>query len=47
MKESDMETVAAFIDKVLMNADDESVIKAVKGDVQTFMKQFPLYPELG
>jgi glycine hydroxymethyltransferase len=46
MKESDMETVAAFIDKVLMNADDESVIKAVKGDVQAFMKQFPLYPEL-
>lgn len=47
MKESDMETVVAFIDKVLMNADDERVIKAVKEDVQIFMKQFPLYPELG
>jgi glycine hydroxymethyltransferase len=46
MKESDMETVVGLIDKVLMNADDESVIKSVKGDVQTFMKQFPLYPEL-
>lgn len=47
MKEADMETVAAMIDKVLMNADDETVIKSVKGDVQAFMKQFPLYPELG
>lgn len=47
MKESDMETVVGLIDKVLMNADDENVIKSVKGDVQTFMKQFPLYPELG
>lgn len=47
MKESDMDTVVSMIDKVLMHADDESVIKSVKGDVQTFMKQFPLYPELG
>ncbi len=47
MKESDMETVVSLIDKVLTNADDENVIKSVKGDVQTFMKQFPLYPELG
>lgn len=46
MKESDMETVVGLIDKVLMNADDENVIKSVKGDVQTFMKQFTLYPEL-
>lgn len=46
MKEADMETVVALIDKVLMNADDENIIKSVKGDVQAFMKQFPLYPEL-
>ncbi|MBL7722874.1 MAG: serine hydroxymethyltransferase [Chitinophagaceae bacterium] len=47
MKESHMETVVSFIDKVLMNADDESVITGVKGEVKTFMQQFPLYPELG
>jgi glycine hydroxymethyltransferase len=46
MKETDMETVVALIDKVLMNADDETVIAEVKATVKTFMQQFPLYPEL-
>ena len=46
MKEADMETVVALIDKVLMNADDEAVIADVKTTVKTFMQQFPLYPEL-
>ncbi len=47
MKEEHMETVVEMIDKVLMNADDEKVIASVRGDVKEFMKQFPLYPELG
>lgn len=47
MKEGDMETVVAFVDKVLMNIDDEATIKSVKEEVKSFMKQFPLYPELG
>lgn len=47
MKEADMETVVQFIDKVLMNADDASVISAVRSEVKSFMEQFPLYPELG
>jgi glycine hydroxymethyltransferase len=47
LKEADMETVVQLIDKVLMQADDESVIQTVKSDVHAFMKQFPLYPELG
>ena len=46
MKEADMQTVVDFIDKVLMNIDDEAVIAAVKEEVKSFMKQFPLYPEL-
>ena len=46
MNEAHMETVVALIDKVLMNADDETVIAAVKAEVKTFMQQFPLYPEL-
>jgi glycine hydroxymethyltransferase len=47
MKEEHMETMVAFIDRVLMNADDETVITSVKEEVKTFMEQFPLYPELG
>lgn len=47
MKEEHMETIVSMIDKVLMNADDEALIAAVKGEVKTFMQQFPLYPELG
>ena len=47
MKVSHMETLVAMIDKVLMKADDETVINSVKMEVKEFMKQFPLYPELG
>jgi glycine hydroxymethyltransferase len=47
MKEADMQTVVDFVDKVLMNIDDASVVNAVANDVHDFMKQFPLYPELG
>ncbi len=47
MKESHMETAVAMIDKVLMHADDENLIASVKKEVGEFMKQFPLYPELG
>jgi glycine hydroxymethyltransferase len=47
MKEEHMETIVSMIDKVLMNADDENIIAAVKEEVKTFMQQFPLYPELG
>jgi len=46
MKEGDMETVVAMIDKVLMNSDDDKTISDVKTEVKTFMQQFPLYPEL-
>jgi glycine hydroxymethyltransferase len=47
MKENHMETVVEMVDKVLMNAEDEQLIASVKNDVKEFMKQFPLYPELG
>ena len=46
MKEAHMETVVGFIDKVLMNIDDQSIIASVKEEVKAFMHQFPLYPEL-
>ena len=47
MKEADMQAVVDFIDRVLMNTDDEKTIASVKQEVGSFMKSFPLYPELG
>lgn len=47
MKEDHMQTVVDLIDRVLMHIDDEAVIAEVKQEVGIFMKQFPLYPELG
>jgi glycine hydroxymethyltransferase len=46
-KETDMQFIANTIDNVLMNADDASVIATVKSQVNEYMHQFPLYPELG
>ena len=46
-KAEHMQLVADLIDKVLMNADDEQIILSVKNEVNSFMQQFPLYPELG
>lgn len=47
MKEEHMSFVVDQIDRVLMNADDASVLQAVKKEVNAFMEQFSLYPELG
>lgn len=47
LREEHMGTVVDYIDKVLMNADDETVISSVQADVKAMMEQFPLYPELG
>jgi glycine hydroxymethyltransferase len=47
MKEKDMETVVELVDRVLMKIDDEKTIRSVSDEVKQWMKQFPLYPELG
>ena len=47
MKEHHMSFVADVIDRVLMNADDENTIAQVRKQVNEFMEQFSLYPELG
>ncbi|HEV8284472.1 MAG TPA: serine hydroxymethyltransferase [Chitinophagaceae bacterium] len=47
MKEKDMETVVDLVDRVLMDIDNENTIKTVSEEVKNWMKQFPLYPELG
>jgi glycine hydroxymethyltransferase len=47
MDESHMQFVVNAIDNVLTNAEDAAVISAVKKEVNAFMEQFVLYPELG
>ena len=46
MKEKDMQTVVDFIDRILMDIDNEATIVTIKEEVKKFMGQFPLYPEL-
>ncbi len=47
MLENDMQFVVDAIDKSLMNADDAAILGGVKQQVNAFMEQFILYPELG
>ncbi len=47
MKENDMPQIVNWIDRVLMDADNEATLNTVKGEVNEYMKAFPLYPELG
>jgi glycine hydroxymethyltransferase len=46
MLEEDMQFVVDVIDKVLMNADDESLLASTRKNVNEYMKKFPLYPEM-
>ena len=46
MVESDMAFVVNAIDKALMNPDDAALLEKLKGEVNDFMSQFVLYPEL-
>jgi glycine hydroxymethyltransferase len=45
LKENDMQQIVNWLDKVLMSPDDETVINAVRGEVNEFMDSFKLYPE--
>src|SRR6202161_3364449 len=47
MKEQHMASVVEMIDKALVNAEKEDVLKGICWEVSVLMKQFPLYPELG
>jgi glycine hydroxymethyltransferase len=47
LKESDMETVVALIDKVLMNIDNNSIVESVNAEVKAMMSAYTLYPEMG
>ena len=43
--EKDMAQVVNWLDRVLMAPDDEAVTATVRGEVNEFMKAFPLYPD--
>jgi glycine hydroxymethyltransferase len=42
MKEADMEKIAALIDRIMMDIDNEETVLAVKNEVHEMMKGFPL-----
>lgn len=46
LKEKHMSTIVHFIDRVLMNTENEQIITQVKGEVKDLMTAFPLYPEI-
>lgn len=43
MKEKDMEQIASWMDKLVSDAENETLAKQVKGEVNEYMRQFPLY----
>ena len=47
MNEGHIPFVVDSIDKVLMNADNETILAETRKEVNKFMEQFVLYPELG
>jgi len=46
MREAEMDQIAALIARVLAAPEDEGVAHAVRADVQTLCRRFPLYPDL-
>jgi glycine hydroxymethyltransferase len=47
MQVQHMSTVVDFIDEALRHTEDEAVLTDIRAKVNSYMKQFPLYPELG
>jgi glycine hydroxymethyltransferase len=47
MAEQHMASIVDFIDEALRNAEQETVLSEIQVKVNSYMKQFPLYPELG
>jgi glycine hydroxymethyltransferase len=45
MNEAHMQEVVNFIDRALTQADDDAALEALRAEVNTFMQQFPHYPE--
>ena len=41
--ESDMERIVEMIDQALLNHDNDSKLSAIRGDVNSWMRDFPLF----
>ncbi len=46
LKENHMQHIVDWLDRALMSPDDETVINTIKGEVNEFMKGFPMYAGL-
>ncbi len=46
MKEEDMQMIADFIDRAITHHDDEAYLAAQAKEVEKFLEEFPLYPQL-
>jgi glycine hydroxymethyltransferase len=47
MKEKDMHQIADWIERIILEVENETVITKVKAEVNEYMKQFPLYENEG
>jgi glycine hydroxymethyltransferase len=47
MKERDMQQIADWIERIILEVENETVIAKVKAEVNEYMKQFPLYENEG
>lgn len=43
MKEKDMQQIANWIDRIVTDVENEATLAKIKGEVNEYMKQFPLY----
>ncbi len=46
MKEEHMEQIAEWIDRIVMDIDNESLIMQTRKEINTLMEQFPLYADI-
>lgn len=46
MGTSEMELIAEYIDRAVIDRDNEKVLSEVRKDVEVFLAKFPLYPEI-
>jgi len=45
-KEEDMKDIAGFIDRVINDPDNETILQSVRDDIRQLTKKYPLYPQL-
>ena len=46
MKAEHMSSIVDFMDEAIQHPEEESVLAGIRTKVNSYMKQFPLYPEL-